>query len=155
MRARTRHTAIVGFIAVVALSWFLWDSSERAIRAVLREGETAVEAKDLTAAMSQVSKRYLDENGLNYLAVRRALGWAFNRFRALDVRMYDISIDVSGDQATASVMLQVVLTGDQRESHTLLGRAGLPEPVTIKLVKETLAWKVVSVNGIDVSGLNL
>lgn len=155
MRARTRHVVIAGFIAVVALAWFFWDSPERAIRAVLREGETAVEAKDLTAAMSQVSRKYLDEKGLNYLALRRALSWAFNRFQRLDVRMYDVSIDVNGDQAIARAMLQVVLTADGSESHYLLGATGLPELVTINLVKEPLAWKVVSVNGIEASRLDL
>lgn len=151
MQARTRHAVIIGFIALVALVWFFWDSPERAIRAVLRQGESAVEAKDLTAAMSQVSRQYLDENGLNYLAVRRVLGWAFNRFQQLDVRMYDVSIDINGDQATARAMLRVVLTASGRGSHYLVGASGLPEPVTIILAKEPLAWKVVSVNGIDMS----
>ena len=155
MRARTRHGVIIGFIAVVALAWFFWDSPERAIRAVLRQGETAVETKDLTTAMSQVSRHYLDENGLNYLALRRVLGWAFSRFQQLDVRMYDVSIDVNGDQATASVMLQVVLTAGHSENHYLLGAAGLPELVTIELIKEPLAWKVVSVNGIGALRLDL
>ncbi len=155
MQARSRHAVVIGFIAVVALAWFFWDSPERAIRAVLRAGETAVEARDLTAAMSQVSRHYLDENGLNYLALRRALGWAFNRFQGLDVRMYDVSIDVSGDQAIAKAMLQVIVTADCSENRYLLGAAGLPERVTIKLVKEPLAWKVVSVNGIEASRLDL
>jgi hypothetical protein len=155
MRAKTRHAVIIGFIAVVALAWFFWDSPERAIRAVLREGETAVETKDLTTAMSQVSRHYLDENGLNYLALRRVLGWTFSRFQQLDVRMYDVSIDVNGNQATARAMLQVVLTAERSENHYLLGAAGLPELVTIKLVKEPLAWKVVSVNGIEALRLDL
>jgi ketosteroid isomerase-like protein len=152
MQARIRYVVIIGFVAVVALAWFFWDSSERAIRAVLREGEAAVEAKDLAAAMSQISRQYLDENGLNYLAVRRALGWAFNRFQRIDVRIYDVSIDVNGDQATARAALQV-LTADRSESKYLVGAAGLPERATIILAKERLAWKVVSLNGIEMSRL--
>ena len=152
MQARIRYVVIIGFVAVVALAWFFWDSSERAIRAVLREGEAAVEAKDLAAAMSQISRQYLDENGLNYLAVRRALGWAFNRFQRIDVRIYDVSIDVNGDQATARAALQV-LTADRSESKYLVGAAGLPERATIILAKERLAWNVVSLNGIEMSRL--
>ena len=151
MQTRTRHAVIIGFIAVVALVWFFWDSPERAIRAVLAEGASAIEAKDLGAAMSQVSRQYLDENGLNYLAVRRVLGWAFNRFQQLEVRMYDVRIDINADRATATAMLKVVLTANGRERHSLVGASGLPEPVTIILAKEPLAWKVVSVNGIDIS----
>ncbi len=150
MRARTRHAVILGFVAVVALAWFFWDSPERAIRAVLREGEAAVEAKDVAAAMSLVSRQYLDENGLNYLAVRRALGWAFNRYSKLDVRLYDVTLGVDGDHATARAMLQVLVV-DHSESRYLIGSAGLPELVSVMLVKEPLAWKVVSVNGIEIA----
>lgn len=152
MRSRTRNILIVGFIALVAVIWLFWDSPERAIRAVLREGEAAIEAKDMAAAMSHVSRQYLDENGLNYLALRRLLSWTFNRFKQLDVRLYDVTIDVNGDRATARTTLHV-LAPEGDASRYLIGASGLPELVTVTLVKEPLAWKVVSVNGIGVSQL--
>lgn len=141
-------------IVVVFLAWYFWDSPERAIRALLNDGEAAVEAEDLTRTMSHVSRQYLDENGLNYLAVRRVVGLAFNRFTGLDVRLHDVRIDVQGDRAVARGQLLVVVV-EQGENASLIGEPGAPEFVTINLAKERLAWKVISVNGIDVSRFGL
>lgn len=142
------------FIAAVLLAWYFWDSPERAIRKLLTDGEVAVETEDVTRTMSHVSRQYLDENGLNYLAVRRVVGWAFNRFEGFDVRLRDVSIDVNGDSAIARGQLQVLVV-EQGENAYLIAEPGVPDLVTITLVKKRLTWKVISVNGIDVSRFGL
>lgn len=154
MRAATRYIVIFAFITLVVLVWFFWDSPESAIRAVLRKGEAAVESKDMAGAMSHLSRHYLDENGLNYLAVRRVLGVAFNRFQHIDVRLGSATININGDKAIAKVPLQVVVQM-QRGNAYAVGAPGAPDVVTIAFVKEPLAWRVLSVNGIDVSRLGL
>jgi hypothetical protein len=141
-------------MVVVVAVWSFWDSSERTIRALLRDGEQAVETEDIARAMSHVSRQYLDENGLNYLAVRRVLGWAFNRFDGFDVRLRDVTIDVGDGSAIARGVLQVLVVQEGDNAY-LIGDAGMPESVTISLLKGPLGWSVTSVNGINVSRFGL
>lgn len=138
----------MALVAAVVFAWLFWDSPERAIRTLLAEGEAAVEAKDVAAAAARVSRQYHDEHGLNYFAARRALLWTFGRFQALDVRLYDVRVHVNGERATATGQLQV-LVQDQGEQAYLIGAPGAADVVNIMLIKETLGWKVVAVNGIE------
>ncbi len=142
------------FMVIVVAVWSFWDSSERTIRALLRDGEQAVETEDIARAMSHVSRQYLDENGLNYLAVRRVLGWAFNRFDGFDIRLRDVAIDVGDGSAIARGVLQVLVV-QERDNAYLIGDAGMPESVTISLLKGPQGWNVTSLNGIDVSRFGL
>lgn len=154
MKLKGRNIVIGLFVVAVLLAWYFWDSAERDIRNLLADGEAAVEAEDMTRTMAHVSRQYLDEIGLNYLGVRRAIGWAFNRFDGLDIRLHDVSITIDGDTAKATGQLQVlVLHGG--ENAYLIAEAGAPDLVTITLVKQRLVWKVISVNGIDVSRFRL
>ncbi len=152
--ATARYIVIIGFISLVALVWLFWDSPQSAIRSVLREGATAIEAKNMTSTMSHVSRRYLDENGFNYLAVHRVFGVAFNRFQRIDVKLGDVTVKISGDKAAAQVALQVLVQA-QRDTGYVIGAPGAPDLVTINFSKEPLAWRVVSVNGIDISRFGL
>ena len=154
MKLKGRNIAIASFVVVVLLAWYFWDSAERDIRKLLADGEAAVEAEDITRTMSHVSRQYLDELGLNYLGVRRVLGWAFNRFDGFDVRLHDISVVIDGDTAMATGQLHVLVL-NQGENADLIAQSGTPDLVTITLVKQRLAWKVTSVNGIDVSRFRL
>ncbi|MCH6583044.1 MAG: hypothetical protein E2O37_10490 [Proteobacteria bacterium] len=154
MKLKGRNIVIGSFVVVVLLAWYFWDSAERDIRELLAAGEAAVEAEDITRTMSPISRQYADEIGLNYLGVRRVIGWAFNRFDGFDVRLYDISITIDGDMAKATGQLQVLVL-NQGENAYLIAESGTPDLVTITLVKRRLAWKVISVNGIDVSRFRL
>lgn len=142
------------FMVVVVAVWSFWDSSERTIRALLRDDEQAVETEDIARAMSHVSQQYLDDNGLNYLAVRRVLDWVFNRFDGFDVRLRDVAIDVGDRSAIARSVLQMLVVQDGDNTY-LIGDAGMPESVTISLLKRPLGWNVTSLNGIDVSRFGL
>lgn len=154
MRVATRYIVIAGFISLVALAWFFWDSPQRAIRTVLREGAAAIEAKSIASAMSHVSRRYLDEKGLNYLAVHKVLGVAFERFQYIDVRLGDVTVKITGDRAAAQVALQV-LVQVRNDTQYAIGEPGVPALVTINLSKEPFAWRVISVNGIHISRFGL
>ncbi len=142
------------FMVVVVAVWSFWDSSERTIRALLRDDEQAVETEDIARAMSHVSQQYLDDNGLNYLAVRRVLHWAFNRFDGFDVRLRDVAIDV-GDRSTIARGVLQLLVVQEGDNTYLIGDAGMPESVTISLLKGPQGWNVTSLNGIDVSRFGL
>jgi hypothetical protein len=154
MKAAIRSIVILGFVGLVVVVWFFSDSSQSAIRTVLREGAAAIEAKNMAGAMSHVSRRYLDENGLNHLAVRRVLGVAFQRFQRMDIRLGDVTVKINGDRAAAQVALQV-LVQLQGETAYVVGAPAAPDLVTISFSKEPLAWRVISVNGIDISRFGL
>ena len=154
MKLKGRNIVIGSFVVVVLLAWYFWDSAERDIRELLAAGEAAVEAEDITRTMSPISRQYADEIGLNYLGVRRVIGWAFNRFDGFDVRLHDISITIDGDMAKATGKLQVLVL-NQGENAYVIAESGAPDLVTITLIKRRLAWKVISVNGIDVSRFRL
>lgn len=154
MKFKPRHALLAALVAAVILAWFFWDSPERAIRVLLAEGESAVETKDIAGAMAFVSRAYHDENDLNYFAVRRVLGRTFARFQSLDVRLYDVRVEVRGERASARGQLQV-LSQDQGEPIYLIGSPATADRVSIVLVKETLGWKVTAVNGIDRARLGL
>ena len=154
MKLKGRNIVIGSFVVVVLLAWYFWDSAERDIRELLAAGEAAVEAEDITRTMSPISRQYADEIGLSCLEVRQVIGWAFKRFDGFDVRLYDISITIDSDMAKATGQLQVLVL-NQCENAYLIAESGTPDLVTITLVKRRLAWKVISVNGIDVSRFRL
>jgi hypothetical protein len=149
-----RNNVVVLFRVVVVAVWSVWDSSERTLLALLRDGEQAVETEDIARAMSHVSQQYLDDNGLNYLAVRRVLDWAFNRFDGFDVRLRDVAIDVGDGSAIARGVLQMLVLQEGDNTY-LIGDAGMPESVTISLLKGPLGWNVTGLDGIDVSRFGL
>jgi ketosteroid isomerase-like protein len=154
MKLKGRNIVIGAFVVAILFAWYFWDSAERDIRKLLADGEAAVEAEDITGTMAHVSRQYIDDIGLNYLGVRRVMGWAFNSFDGFDVRLHDVSITMDGDMAKAKGRLQVLVL-NRGENAYLIAESGTPDLVTITLVKQRFAWKVVSVNGIDVSRLRL
>jgi ketosteroid isomerase-like protein len=154
VQIRARHVVLSAIAAAIVLAWFFWQSPDRAIRDLLQDGARAVQEKDLARAMSHVSRQYLDDNGLNYLGVRRVLTLAFERYAHLEVHLAIVSIDVQGDRAHARARLSIVAAGPG-SGERVRGAHGTPDLVTIALVKEVLAWKVTSVDGVDVSRLGL
>ena len=62
---KRRTWVVAGLLVIIVASmvgfWY-WNSPDRRVRAVLADGETAIETKDLDRAMSHVSLQYRDEN---------------------------------------------------------------------------------------------
>jgi len=134
-------------IALGVVGFLHWNSPERRIRAVLSDSEAAIEAKDLDRAMSHVSLQYRDEQGLAYLPMKRLMKRAFDQFEGFDIRLSDIRIDINEDQALIQADLEVLVVS-QNEKAYLIGSRQEPVPIRIALAKETLNWKILSVNGI-------
>ena len=86
--------------------------------------------------------------------MRRVLDWAFNRFDGFDVRLRDVAIDVGDGSAIARGVLQMLVL-QEGDSTYLIGDAGRPESVTIRLLKDPLGWNVTGLDGIDVSRFGL
>lgn len=146
---KPRAWIVITLLVVIAfgvIGFLYWNSPERRIRAVLSDSEAAVEAKDLDRAMSHVSLQYRDEQGLAYLPMKRLMKMAFGQFEGFDIRLTDIRIDINKDQALIQADLEVLVVS-QNEKAYLIGSRQEPVPIRIALAKETLNWKILSVNG--------
>lgn len=143
---------IIPLLVVIGLGvigFLSWNSPERRIRAVLSDSKAAIEAKDLDRAISHVSLQYRDEQGLAYLPMKRLMKRAFDQFEGFDVRLADIRIDISKDQALVQADLEILVVS-QNEKAYLIGSQEEPVPIRITLAKEILDWKILSVNGIRI-----
>jgi hypothetical protein len=134
-------------LAAAAAGFLHWNDPDRRIRAVLSCGESSIEAKELDGAMSRVSLQYRDEMGLAYLNVKQVLEMAFEEFDGFDVRLQNMRIEIQKDKARVLADLEVLVVVQGQEAY-LIGDREKPVPIRIALARETLLWKVRSVDGI-------
>jgi hypothetical protein len=111
MKIKTWFIVMLLAVTVASVIGFLyWNSPERRIRAVLADGKTAIEAKDLDRAMSHVSLQYRDENGLAYLTVKKLLKMAFDQFEGFELRLSNVQMEIQKDRAVVRADLGVIGT---------------------------------------------
>ncbi|MBI3611457.1 MAG: hypothetical protein HY204_12260 [Nitrospirae bacterium] len=144
-------TWLIGTLLTVTIAsvigFMYWNSPERRIRAVLSDGKAAIEAKEMDRAMSHVSLQYRDENGLAYMTVKKLLKMAFDQFEGFELRLTNVALEIEKDHAVVRADLDVIGI-HQKEKSYLIGSQQEPVPIRITLVKETMKWQVVSVDGI-------
>ncbi len=125
------------------------------IHTLLVKGQTAVEKKDLKAAMSCISKNYR-VGEMKYDHIRVQAIQAFQQEGKYKVLLENPGITVSGDQATATPTVTVSMV-----SHGSLHRI-FSQRVTIHLAKENSMhwlvipsknWKITGMEGIPVAGM--
>jgi ketosteroid isomerase-like protein len=128
-------------------------SDEQQIRAVLAEGEKAVEAKDMSALMGLVSKDF-KMGELNRDRLRFAVGQGFRDYSSIYVTLSDVSIRTQGDSATVTATVGLDAQGKERGD-----RASNTLPMTFQLKKEpghrflilpAENWRVVGGSGFNV-----
>lgn len=149
---KLRTWIIVTLLAVIAASvvgFLYWNSPERRIRAVLTDSKAAVEAKEMDRAMSHVSLQYRDENGFAYLTVKKLLKMAFDQFEGFELRLSKVQLEVEKDRAVVRADFETIGINKGEKSY-LIGSREEPVPIRITLVKETMRWKIVSVDGIKI-----
>src|SRR5512139_811682 len=98
-----RRKVYILAVFIVCLAGVLivfWPSDERRIRVLIKDGIEAVESENIAAVMSRVSFSYRDDHGLTYLTLREWLKSQFQIFTEIDVEDGELSVSVSGDQAT-------------------------------------------------------
>ena len=147
---KLRVWKVVGLLVVIAavvVAFLYWNSPARRIRAVLSDGEAAIEAKDLDRAMSHVSLHYQDENGFNFLTVKELLKRVFEQFEGCDVRLANIAVDIHDERAVVRADLEVLVI-HQGEKAYLIGSGEKPALVRITFTKDMLRWQVRSVDGL-------
>ena len=132
-------------------------TNEEQIHALLVKGETAIEQKDLKAAMSCVSRGYLDGSGGKYDALRIQAIQAFQQDEPYDVVLENTLVSVSGDEADVSASVTISLI-TQSGMHRVFSN-----PLRIHLAKESArqwlvfrakSWKITRIDGaaLDIEG---
>ncbi len=150
---KLRGWQVAGILVVLAaavVAFLYWNSPARRIRAVLSDGEAAIEAKDLDRAMSHVSFHYQDEHGFNFLAVKDLLKRIFEQFEGFDVRLTNITVDIHDERAVVRTDLELVVIVKGEKAY-LIGSGEKPVPVRMTFTKDMLRWQVQSVDGLRLS----
>ena len=137
-------------LAVSKLSHRTAPSDEDRIHALLVKGQTAIERKDLKAAMSCVSRDYQDANGLKYDALRIQAIQAFQQEGKYDVVLEDAAIALAGDKAEVTTTVTISLATQTTMSRILSSPLRIHlarEPARRWLVIAVKVWKITRIDG--------
>jgi hypothetical protein len=154
----TKGRVIAGIVFILLLLGFWYQISlnrqvgteQDQITALVLRGESGVERKKASEAMSIVSKDYKDNIGMTYGMMRIRVADALNSAENPDVTLTNPVIQVNGDQATMSFHARVA---DRRNDSILFDHN-----LTINLRKEKLhkyliftthEWRVTSTQGLE------
>jgi hypothetical protein len=145
-----RRSFILAGLIVLILGFLIvfWPSDERRIRVLFREGIEAVESENIDAVMSRVSFNYRDDHGLTYLTLREWLNNQFQRLTEMDVEEGDLSVSVSGDQATVVLPARVLATEGSMRGY-VVGEPKKPARLTFVLSRERSRWLITRCQSAD------
>lgn len=124
-------------------------SNEEQIQALLAEGETAIESRNVRQAMSLVSADYKDSIGFTYPTLRIEVMQAFRSADAFDVILGHPKIHISGNSAVVNLDVSVaaIRAGERQNVFS--------SPVSLKLRLErqtryfffhTPKWRIISIS---------
>ncbi len=147
-----------GFIIVVILALaaicafvlfrYILVSEEDRIRKVIYQGKEAIEQEDLEGVMTQISRYYRDEYGLNYLAVRGVFQRVFKEFDDINIRIEGMTIEIADNgEGTVDLITWATAQGPDKIRY-IVGGSHEPCEVIITLDKERGSWRVNSTKGI-------
>lgn len=128
-------------------------TDEEQIHALLVKGQTAVEKKDLKAAMACVSKNYRTGE-MRYDQLRMQAIQAFQQEGKYKVMLEDPNISISGDQASANprVTLSMVSHGSLHQIFSQTINIGFAKEKTMHwLVVPSSQWRIISLDGMPMS----
>ena len=150
-----RYIIPVAIIVVLIVYFFALsgdDSSE--IEGVFDDIIESAREKDQEGVLGHFSIHYQDDNGYNYLVIKRVLENEFQQFDSIDGSYERVSVVISEDEngekiatAKASVKASGVRGGVPKN---LLGTEDSFDDITVTLKKSTLGgWKIIEIDGVD------
>jgi len=151
-----RYLRIALLAAGILAAYLIYRScsqeDDAVIRGVIQEMAAAAEARDSQKFMNHFSGHYHDRQGNNAFVLFQMVRNIFGQVDELKVRMEDVSVVVTGDQAYATLSV-VVAARQQGQMMYPFGREDAPEHPRITFQKEGLSWKIVQVEGVEHGGL--
>ncbi len=143
-------------LAGVAAAYLIYRSCSKeddaVIRAAIQEMVAAAEARDAQKFMDHFSGHYHDREGNNAFILFQMVRNIFSQVDELKVRVEDVSVVVTGDQAFVTLSV-VAAASRQGQIQYPFGREESPEHPRITFQKEGLSWKIVQVEGVEHGGL--
>ena len=129
-------------------------SDEAQIAALVASGTKAVQQRDLSTAMSCISKKYKDKSGMNYERLRVVIAQTLQAETDYTVRTTTQSVKLNGDKAIVEVHVDVRSNND--------GNSMYDRDLTISMHKESArhalilpvkVWRVTSFTNLGLSAL--
>jgi ketosteroid isomerase-like protein len=150
----SRKTAITICVILAAVGCYLLVSNllltdEARIRRVIYQGKAAVEKKDIEGVMSQVSREYQDDYGLNKVAIMMIFQRVFKEFDSIAIKIEEMRIEINEKNQGQAFLLTWATVSDQDKTRYLVGSPEEPHQVTFLLAKEGGTWRVIKAAGVD------
>ncbi len=138
----------LGAVLVLYLTFsYFFGSDETKIKDIFDEARTAFNREDNGSLFADVSLEYKDESGIKYLPAKYIMMQFFKKTDNVNLRIPNISIAISGKEATAE--LEIILTGaKQGRGYHVLGKPGDPVIIVVGLKKGLTGWKVHSTKNV-------
>lgn len=147
---------IPAVIVIVLIVYFFVLSGDDAseIEGVFNDILESAKAKDQEGVLERFSIHYQDDNGYNYLVIKRVLENEFQEFDSLDGSYENVSVvfgeDENGEKiadAKVGVKASGVRGGVPK---ILLGTEDSYDDITVTLKKSALGgWKIIEIDGVD------
>jgi len=127
------------------------------IEAVFNEIIESAGDEDREGIMEHFSIHYRDDEGYNYLVIKKAIESAFEKYDSLEGSNGNISVSLGEDEngetlayTKVGVKVQGVRGG---VPETLLGSGDSFDNITVTLKKSTFGrWKIITIEGFDKYG---
>jgi len=153
---KTQKTVLIIIVAVAAfiLIKYLLVSDEARITKVIYKGKAAIEKEDFEGALTNVSRDYQDDYGLNKMAIAALLKRLYAQFDDITIHVESIDVKIMESGLGQAALLTWVTAKLGGETGYIVGNAENPSRVIFILAKEGKQWRVVKTEGVEpVEGL--
>ena len=118
----------------------LGPSDEQLIAAVLDDVHRGMQGRRLRTVMAHVSPQYHDEEGRDYAALEKHLGYIFKNYQEIRITRGAPQIAVQGDSARALEAFGTVAEPENPNADLPINLQG---QVTVYLEKDNGKWRIV------------
>ena len=153
-----RYIIPAAIILVLIIYFFMLSGDDTAeIEKTLDDMIESAREKDREGLLDSFSKHYKDNNGYNYLVIKKIIDNAFKEYGSLDGSYENLSVTLGEDEngeKTANAKLGVKAVGVRNGiPENLLGTEDSYDEITVRLKKSSLgSWKIVEIEDVDKHG---
>ena len=153
-----RYVIPAVIIGALIIYFIFTDGDETAeIEAVFNNIIESAREKDEEGILEHFSIHYQDEQGYNYLVIKKIIGNALSRFDSLDGSYRDASVSMVEDESgekLAYTKVEVKAVGIKGGiPETLIGSDDSYDDIIVTLKKSSFGkWKIIEIEGVDKYG---
>ncbi len=130
-------------------------SEEDLVRQTIASAAKAAEEKDMAGVMKAVSKKYADDSGNDYNAIKGVVFYEVMKPGSVSIFIRRVEVEVKGDTALAQVRAIITRAGPVKDIKDIVPENADGFGFSMVLKKEDGAWKAASARweSIGVAGL--